>query len=223
MSGNPWLHRPHLELAGAKLAEFEAAYRRLVALGGGWLSAPTPIWAFLCWLADEKGLLLHGSPDPAIDAFEPRAPHDRSADDFSKQTAVFAASDGIWAIFYAVLDRDRPGMRFLNGAVRFADAEGRFGQARYFFSLTRGALAKGPWRDGTVYLLPRDGFVQQAPYRLGGELVLEPHWAAPSEVRPLARVAVSPEDFPLRSQVREHEPARVDAAAARDPEGFPWL
>jgi hypothetical protein len=93
----------------------------------------------------------------------------------------------------------------------------------YFFSITGEILAADPWRSGVIYILPREQFVQQEPYQLAGRLVHEPHWASAAPVRPLARLRVTPEDFPFLDQVRGHDPALVDRLAAADPEGFPWL
>jgi hypothetical protein len=222
--GDFWLQRPAVNRAEAE-DELEEAYRRLQQADGGWLDdrLPVSIWEFLCWLTDVKGLVLHGSAAADIEVFEPRTPNDRSADDFSKQTAVFAASDGIWPLFYAILDRRRSGLRFLNGALQFELSPGRLTQMHYFFSVTEEILAARPWRSGVIYLLPRGQFVQQEPYQLAGRLVHEPHWASPAAVRPLARLRVTPEDFPFLDQVRGHDPALVDRLAVADPEGFPWL
>ena len=207
-------------------AQLEAVYHRLRMSGSAtWLDDPLPIprWAFLCWLTDHKGLLLHGSGDPAITEFEPRRPDDHSADAFSKQTAVFAASDGIWAIWYAIIDRTRYRLNMLNGAVQFEVAPGTWSVMHYFFSITAAVLAHQPWRDGVVYLLPRAHFVQQPPYRLGRSTIREPHWACVTGVRPLAKLRVQPTDFPLLADVRGHDPMAVQHRAARDPSGFPWV
>jgi hypothetical protein len=204
----------------------ERLYRGAVMHGAGrWLEAhlPIPKWAFLCWLADVKGLLMHGSGDANIDIFEPRRPNDDSPDGFSKQSAVFAASDGIWPMFYAVLDRERYRVRMLNGALCF-ELLGELSDMRYFFSLTREVLDLYPWREGAVYILPRKGFQQgPPPYDLGGWRVHEPHWANPEPVRPLAKLRVSPTDFPFLERVRGHDDAQVMAHAKADPYGFPWL
>lgn len=220
-----WLPRPERTWDGETEAALEERYRRALAAGGGWLEPDLPVepWAFLCWLADRKGLLLHGSPDPAIGCFEPREPDDRSVDAFSGRAAVFAAGDGIWAIFYAVLDRSLPNLRFLNGALQFELDRGRLSRMHYFFSVSAEALRQGPWRDGVVYLLPRRGFERQPPYLLGGRRVLEPHWASPEAVRPLAKLRVGPGDFPFLDRVRGHDPDRVAERSRRDPYGFPWL
>lgn len=58
---------------------------------------PAPKWQFLCYLAEAHNLVLHGSGDPNISIFEPRQADDLSA--FGAQRAVYAAADGIWAMF----------------------------------------------------------------------------------------------------------------------------
>ena len=221
-----WLPRPVIELSDEVRLELETLYLKRVANGqGDWLGAPLPIpkWAFLNWLADEKGLLMHGTFNPNISLFEPRTPFDNSPDDFSKQTAVFAAGDGIWSIFYAVIDRINFQLRMLNGALQFEAPEG-WTPMHYFFSVTQEVLKRHPWREGVVYVLPSDGFVRQPPYVLGKHgRILEPHYASPSPVRPLVKLRVTPDDFPLLAQVRGHDNDEVMANAAREPYGFPWL
>ena len=93
-----WLARPNVDLDEQDL---EPLYQVVLSAEGGWLELPPkiPKWAFSTWLAEEKGLLLHGSGASDITTFEPRTPNDKSPDEFSKQTAVFAASDAIWALF----------------------------------------------------------------------------------------------------------------------------
>jgi hypothetical protein len=136
---------------------------------------------------------------------------------------MFAASDGIWAMFYAVLDRAKFRLRMLNAALQFELPQGRLSEMRYFFSVSRGALQQNPWREGVVYVLPREGFVQQPPYRLGPWTVHDPHWANPNSVRPLARVRVRPQDFPFLHQVRAHDDHELMERVRANPSGFPWL
>ena len=184
---------------------------------------PLPKWAFLDWLAAHKAVLLHGSGNPNIHTFRPRAPKDRSPDDFSKQTAVFASDDPIWPIFYAVLDRTNSSLVMLNGALRFRLPDGTFSQTHYFFSLTETMQRRHPWREGVVYILPKRSFSQQQPYQLGGFEVFEPHWASPSPVHLLAKLRVTSEDFPFLDQVRAHDDEVVSRRALQNPHGFPWL
>ena len=109
-----------------KIALGRVADAHVLNGAGGWIPTPLPCpaWVLLTWLGEEMGLMLHGSGHPAIETFTPRAPHDRSPDQFSKQRAVFATTDGIFAIFYAVLDRRTKGFSFLDAALQFADGNG---------------------------------------------------------------------------------------------------
>ncbi len=222
-----WLPRPlapsaHGPPSPASLEAFTGEH----VLGGDAGEVPRPLpcpaWTYLTWLGEAKGLMLHGSGHPSIETFTPRAPNDRSPDAFSKQRAVYATTDGIWAIFYAVLARGGASFSFVNAAVQFGDGDGGWSPMHYYFSLSRGAPDR-PWRPGTVYILPRDGFEQQPPDRIGDRPVVEPHFACPAPVRPLAKLPVLPEDFPFLDRVARHDRERVDARSAEDPYGFPWL
>lgn len=182
--------------------------------------AGLPLWIFLQWLADERGLLLHGSQRPGIRRFEPRTPNDKSPDEFSKQTAVYASSDALWAMFYA-LTLGYPGRNMLNAALQDRDGQG-WGPMRYFFSLSHGP--DFPFGPGTVYLLPRAGFSRMPPYGWPGVgEVLEPQWASVEGVEPVASIPVVPADFPLLQQVRRHDNDAVQVRAQADPWAFPWL
>ncbi|WP_420596289.1 hypothetical protein [Deinococcus sp.] len=216
----PWmLEAPESHLTDAHLAAFASAW---TARDVDLLPEDVPRWLFLQWLT-QQGFLLHGSRHPGITCFEPRTPVDFSPDDFSKRTGVFAASDGLWAMMYALKsDRVR---RIMNMALQIADASG-WASMRYFLSFASDDPTVKVGRDllapGFVYVLPRDGFVQMPPY-LWPNLaeVLEPHWINPAAVTPLLCLPVMPNDFPL--PVRTHDAARVAALIAADPWGFPWL
>jgi len=84
------------------------------------------------------------------------------------------------------------------------------------------ALAGEPWRTGTVYVLPRDTFGQQPEEDWHGLKLASTQWASPAAIRPLARLVVTPDDFPFLGQVHGHDLDIVAARAARDPEGYPW-
>src|SRR5918994_110831 len=68
---------------------------RIVHASGG----VTP-WQFLCGLAERREIAFHGTGDPNIESFEPREPVDFAP--FGQQKAVFATTDPIWAMFYAI-------------------------------------------------------------------------------------------------------------------------
>ena len=106
-------------------------------------------WHFLSDLAERREIAFHGNPgDPNIASFEPREPIDFAP--FGHQKAVFATTDPIWAMYYAIVDRDRYRLTLANGCILLVDAEGRPGLPHYFFSITGDALREQPWRTGYV-------------------------------------------------------------------------
>jgi hypothetical protein len=166
-----------------------------------------PKWQFLCHLADRHGLALHGTGDPSIGRFEPRRPNDLN--EFGAQNAVYAARDGLWPMYYAVLDRVRFPMSLCNACIRIVDDTGRADEPRYFFAISDWALVHEPWRAGFVYLLPPATFVEQPPEPFGRWRVLVPQLASHVAVEPLARLRVAPSDFPFLSQIRPHDDRRA--------------
>lgn len=164
--------------------------------------------------------MLHGSPHAGIERFEPRTPHDLSGDEFSNRTGVFASSDALWALMYAL--RGPAVTRLVNMALTVEGLDG----PRYFLSLATDDGAVHSGRDllapGFVYVLPSADFEQMPAYDWPGlGTVQEPQWVCPTPVRPLFAVPVQPADFPL--PVRLHDRETVDARCQADPWGFPWL
>lgn len=183
-------------------------------------SLQLPKWRLLQHAVDREHLVLHGSGDPALARLEPRQPSDPL--EFSDRHAVFGAADGIWPLYFAVVDRDRYPLRLLNAAIRELSPDGP-SEPYYFFSITADALARRPWRTGTVYLLPGATFEPQPPIESGGRRVQILQSASPEPVRPIAALSVSPTDFPFLDRIRGHDDAELDARVAADPAGFPWL
>ncbi len=219
-----WLKHPEYELTREQKEFLESLWQETLKNPNiSWIeNLPVPKWVFLSWLTEEKDMLVHGSSNPEISLFEPRVPNAKDDDEFSQQTAVFAASEGIWPMFYAIIDRENFSPRLLNGALHFELPEG-LSDVRYFFSVTREILQQFPWRKGVMYVLPKDGFVLQPPHPLGDFIIHELQWANLNPVKPVAKIKVSPEDFPFLSQVRVHDNAVVEARAKANPNGFPWL
>jgi hypothetical protein len=216
-----WLSRPGVEPGPDLRASFDRVWERAIAPGDcPMIEVPQgERWQFLCHLADVQGVVLHGSGDPGIAVFEPRQAIDLSA--FGNQKAVYAAGDGLWAMFFAIVDRDRIGS-VTNACVRLADAAGGVSPPRYVFSISRSALPTRPWRSGTVYVLPGDTFELQPAMRFGELEVRVPQLASFVAVRPLSRVAVEPDDFPFLSQIRGHDDDRLAEYAHAMETGAPW-
>ncbi len=176
----------------------------------------TPKWQFLNYLCEHKDVVVHGSGDTGITEFEPRQSND--AIEFGNQQAVYAASDGIWASYYAVLDRDRYVRSLVNTCHHFIDDDGGT-QPYYYFSINEDALPHEPWRTGSVYILPRKTF-EGEPVKAGRKST---HWRSFEAVTPLAQLTIGPEDFPFLDQIRGHNTAEIMKRAEADPNGFPWI
>jgi hypothetical protein len=205
------------------VAAFERLFAATVERGAGTVINYTllaPKWQFLCYLSDHKEIVLHGSGQPDIMEFEPRQSND--VGEFGNRRAVYAASDGIWPIYFAVMDRDGGVTSLVNSCARVVGSDGSRSEPYYFFSINADALSRQPWRHGTIYLLPRHNFEQQAPQPYRGLQLEVAQWASPVPVRALARLPVEPRDFPFLGQIQAHDPQVVEERAVRDPDGFPW-
>jgi hypothetical protein len=147
--------------------------------------AAAPKHDFFRYLLERRPVLLHGTGDGAIERFDPQ----RQTDYDNEWTdAVFATDDPIWPLFFATVNR--PVARSLiNGCSR------RYGESHYYFSIATNPSSRAAWRDGWIYVLPRETF------RLHPS---GPEWLSRVPVRPLARLRVSPEDFPFLDDVVEH-------------------
>lgn len=218
-----WTPRPAQVPDRSTLASFDRLLEQALANGPDEpidYRLEAPKWQFLCHVADHGGLVLHGSGNPAISRFEPRQPDDST--EFGNRRAVFAAGDGLWPMYYAILDRDRYPMSLLNGCARFADGGEQLSEPHYYFSISAQARKQQPWRPGTVYLLPDSTFELQPRLQLGNVSVQLAQWASPAPVSPVAKLTVQPEDFPFLDEIRGHDDEQVWARAAADPDGFPW-
>lgn len=204
-----WLARPEAILDEATRTAFDALLPAARSRGPNPIidyTLAAPKWQFLCYAAEHHALALHGSGDANITVFEPRQSNDLN--EFGNQKAVYAAADGIWPMFFAIVDRDRYSTTIMNGCIRIV-AGGQVGAPVYFFSVGRAAFHERPWRTGVVYLLPRSAFVEQAPFPFGPVEVRVAQLASFEPVTPVARLTVAPEDFPFLATIRSHDDARL--------------
>ncbi len=212
-----WLARPEFDLEPHR-KDFGVALQE--ALGTGVGRAPNaPVWAWLSWLCDTQGFVAHGTGRGDIGLFEPRQSNDVGW--FGNRKAVYAASDALWAMFFAIMNRPMVPMTIVNAAINVR-LQDNF-EPRYFFGASRAALERGAFRDGWVYLLPGAGFEREpGGTRLG--VVFESHHLARLEpVRPAFRVAVRSGDFPFLGRIHAYDEDALAAAVAGDPDCFPWL
>ena len=204
------LRPPRLRLTDAKRGAFEAlldaarVHRTQQALA---YTCPYPRHEFLRYLVAEHHYLLHGSREPDIAIFEPRPAEDLYA--FSAQRAVYAASDGIWPMVFAIRDRRPQQGTFFNGCSRIVRPDGTMSGPYYHFAMAADGLRERPWVPGTIYVLPRETFVPHPHVDEHGLVCTLEEWASPVAVVPLAKLAVTPSDFPFLDHFWGYDPARL--------------
>lgn len=177
-----------------------------------------PKWQFLCYLVKQHDLALHGSSQPHIACFEPRQAMDVEA--FGAQKAVYAAADGIWPLYFAIVNRAKS-PTITNACIYLERADGTLGPPYYFFSISRRAIHQQPYQSGMLYLLPRATFVRQPPMQVGSWRIHTAQLASLEAVVPLAKLEITPEDFPFIAQMRVHDDDRLEEYALAMQQGLP--
>ncbi len=165
-------------------------------------SLPYPKHEFVQYLMLQDIYIFHGSGNAGIEQFKPVRTsyelYDREGR--GNLQAVYGTHDGLWAMFFAIVDRERLRGSIRNGVMYFHNFKGD-PLAVYNFSINREQLSERPFRKGVLYLLPRKTFVR---LKLGGE-ALANEWASELPVRPVARLPVEPEDFPFLERIGGHD------------------
>ncbi|WML50039.1 hypothetical protein RCG23_09425 [Neobacillus sp. PS3-34] len=187
-----FLKIPELKLPKEAIEEFDTLYNDFVSEGKGDFfeyKSSYPKYLFLNYLIENKTVLVHGSNHSDIKIFEPR---DSTLFTGKPVKAVFASSDGVWSMFFAVIKRS--GYR---GTIRNAcfTNKTKNGIKRYYFFSVNEEYKNEPWTDGTIYILPKPFFKQ------GG---VNDEWICEMEVKPLAKLSVTPKDFIFLDQVNYH-------------------
>lgn len=215
------LPRPPLDLTPEKITAFEALYRSTDTGSRIDYRLPYPKWQYLSYLCDTKDLVLHGSQNTGISEVEPRQANDKK--EFSNQKAIYATTDGIWVIYFAILDRKKYSeMSLFNSCLRVRLSADQISEPMYFFSITHSVLLKEPWCPGMIYILPRQSFEQEPAQEMQGMEIIFPHWISPLPARPIARLQVGSQDFPFLEQIHGHDDEKLVQLATQDPGGFPW-
>lgn len=190
-------------------ATFAAAADELLA--GQTAALPDPRLDFLRWLAENRPVVFHGSPrDDLRELSTERRSRDATA--WGNQLAVYASTDPVWAIYFACLRRDRGWTGTRNGSL--GRAGGPLYPRRYFFLHNHGSASPDRFGPGSLYLLsPRTFAADEA---LAGAIDTA-HLVSQEPVRPLARIDVTPDDFPFRDHIRYYrdgEPSWVSLLRA---------
>ena len=163
---------------------------------------PTPPATFVQWLMNQEAVIFHGSNRDDIEEFQPvRASMElRDTGGRGNLGAVYGTHDGLWSMFFSIVDRQRLRGSIRNGVMR----HGRAGRSidLYHFSLHHECLDEAPFTTGALYLLPRDRF-ERLTFFPGGPVSNE--WACHEPVRPLARLSIEPDDFPFLVDIGGHD------------------
>ncbi len=216
-----FLPRPSFDLTPEKQSAFDDLWQSNAAKAPIDYCLPYPKWQFLSYLCETKRLVLHGSQHSGIETIEPRQASDVRG--FSNQRAIYATTDGIWAIFFAIADRQTfPQMSLFNSCLSVRDSGGALTDPFYFFSVSRPLLLKKPWCEGSVYILPRQTFQQEAPQWMEGVEIVFPHWISAEPVPPAGTLVVAPQDFPFLAQVHGHNDEKLMELYTSNPSSFPW-
>jgi hypothetical protein len=179
-----------------------------------------PKWQFLSYICNLHDVVLHGSCEPGVVELEPRQANDMRA--YSSQKAVYATTDGIWAIFFAILNRREYAMGLTNSCFTVEAEPGELLGPFYYFSISQHALDAAPWCTGAVYILPRAAFSQEDPRRYGGVTVSFPHWISESRVKPYGYISVEPHDFPFLGDIHGHDDDEQRRRYEENPDWKPW-
>ena len=115
---------PEIVLDDAKIGDFERLWRNAQDHGGEVADdSPHPKYEFLCWLGQTQDVVLHGSNEMDITHFSP-ARRGFDANPHGNHRAIYATNDGIWPMFFAVLDKEHY-KGLMRNWVWYEDADGK--------------------------------------------------------------------------------------------------
>lgn len=152
---------------------------------------PFPKYRFLQYISLHGDFIFHGSNNSDIDIFEPR---EQTLFNGKKTKAVFASSDPIWAMFYAVFDRSKLVGSFRNGCLVYKNKK------YHYYSLNKSTMEKNPWTSGKLYILPKKVFKPAD----NGNIHFD-EWISHDFVKPINHLAVHSDDFYFINRVSTHK------------------
>ncbi len=173
-----------------------------------------PRWVFLEYLIRFHDLLLIGSNEPDLPRLEPVVLSQNLHE--WNQPRYFAFSNSMDALFHAVLDRHRlreldcPVKSTLAQTVETPEGSKRW---KFYYGIDYRALPHAPWCSGTIYLYRKTDF--SADFQIVPDLTNR-------SVRPLAKITVSPWDWPLLDKVCGVNVAGQTERQRETFRGYPW-
>ncbi len=154
---------------------------------------------FLNYICDWRGFVVHGSPMPNLVTLEPiRRSSDKN--EFGNRQQVFASPDAMWGMWFAILDKDKINLT-RNGSVRIGRGNHRV--KYYHFELPKENNENRPFAEGMLYITRAQDFPDKRPYPMLDMLDAEiEEWGSTQPVSPLAKIRISPRDFPYLDKVQ---------------------
>lgn len=188
-----------------KQAQFkELLQAALKRADGAWIDyhLPYPKHEFIQFVTGQDIIIFHGSNNMEIDEFQPIRKSMELFDETGRGNlqGVYGTHDGLWSMFFAVVNRKQLKGSIRNGVMYFRNREGEQ-IAVYNFSINQEQLKERPYNEGALYFLPRDTFtrLQLIPDTYANE------WASELPVKPIAKLKLQPDDFPFLEQIGGHD------------------
>ena len=187
-----------------KMAAFAALLAQALEGNGGWLeySLPYPKHEFVQYVTAQEVVIFHGSNDLNIETFAPQRNSTELYDISGRgnRLAVYGTHEGLWSMFFAVVDRPRLRGSIRNGVSYYYNRQGEK-LALFNFSINQEQLSEQPWCEGALYFLSLSVFerLELMPGALSNE------WASTQEMRLLSKLRLSPADFPFLDVIEGHD------------------
>jgi hypothetical protein len=160
---------------------------------------PYPKADFLNYVCDWRGYVAHGSVVQDLSMLQPFR-YSQDSSEFGNRHQIFCSPDGIWAIWFAILDKSKCHLTE-NGCIRLGSGSKRF--KYYHFDLPVACRYDPPFTDGMIYITHASEFPNHRR-----DLVLNwfdaeiDEWGSINPVKPLFRLYVTPQDFPYLDKVQ---------------------
>jgi hypothetical protein len=200
---------PIFEATPEKLKHFEKLlHASLAQADGGWINydLPYPKYEFVQYATSQDQIIFHGTNNLDIDEFLPLRKSMELHDESGRGNiqGVYGTHDGLWSMFFAIIDRQRLEGTIRNGVMYFKNQAGEQ-ISIYNFSINQEQLNERPFASGALYFLPRDTFTRLhlTPESYANE------WASQQPVKPIAKLRIQPEDFPFLEQIDGHDDSAI--------------
>jgi len=154
---------------------------------------------FLNYICDWRGFVVHGSPLTDLVTLQPiRKSSDKN--EFGNRQQIFASPDANWAMWFAILDKAKCNLT-RNGSIRLGRGNNRV--KFYHFELPKENKENQPFIEGMLYITRAQDFPDKRSYPIlewfDGEIE---EWGSTQPVSPLAKIRVTPRDFPYLDKVQ---------------------